>query len=185
MEQNGLPDKASVIRLLLETEGRAMLCLDATQKGVDVPRRFGNDCGLMLVFNREMPQPIHILPDSIASELRFGGVPHYCVIPYTALWSVFNPDTQHGMIWPDSMPKNIPKTHGGLQVSIRTLSSNQAAPPPEEALTEPDPQDQDERPPASERPGPPFLRVIEGGGKETQAETSEAKKRKPNLRLVE
>ncbi|MBF0622880.1 MAG: hypothetical protein HQL54_13245 [Magnetococcales bacterium] len=101
------PEKSEVVRLLLELEGRVMLCLDATRKEVEVPRRFVSDPGLRLILNSKMPQPIEITEKAIESELRFSGIPHYCVIPYGALWGAFNPDTGHGMFWPNSMPKDI------------------------------------------------------------------------------
>lgn len=154
------PDKAEVVRLLLETEGRVMLCLDATREGVDVPRRFATDPGLMLVLNSKMPQDIEIGMDGIASELRFGGIPHFCIIPYAALWSAFNPDTNHGMLWPESMPASIRRSHGIDQSGTGEEDHIAAGSPP------------------------PQLRVIEGGAPKNSL-TPPTKGRKPNLRLVE
>lgn len=183
MEDKPLPDKASVIRLLLEKEGRVMICLDATQKGVDVPRRFCNDPGLILVFNNAMPQPIHILPDSIASELRFGGIPHYCIIPYTALWSAFNPDTNHGVIWPDSMPENVRHTHGAMQLSLEEIL-------PEAGFETEIAHASVEPFPVPMKKGAPFLQVIDGTGEkttdtETTTDTTSTRPQRPYLRLVE
>jgi stringent starvation protein B len=104
---SGSISKPEVIRLFLEHEGRVMLCLDATRKDVDVPRRFATDVGLRLILNKSMPQPIYINPDAVESELRFGGIPHYCVIPYDALWAVYNPEKGQGMLWPESMPDPV------------------------------------------------------------------------------
>ncbi|MEO5339779.1 MAG: ClpXP protease specificity-enhancing factor SspB [Magnetococcus sp. MYC-9] len=187
MEKKPLPDKASVIRLLLETEGRVMVCLDATQKGVDVPRRFANDPGLILVFNSTMPQPIHFLPEAVASELRFGGIPHYCVVPYAALWSAFNPDTNHGVVWPDSMPESVLQNHGLMQFSFDL---------PAEVYTpvafEPESQETPVVPFAAPgRKGVPFLQVIDGGGGPVGAAAAHRlgagtdAERRPHLRLVE
>ncbi|MBF0183743.1 MAG: hypothetical protein HQM06_05040 [Magnetococcales bacterium] len=179
-----LPDKAAVLRMLLESEGRAMVCLDATRKGVDVPRRFSNDPGLMLVFNVTMPQPIEIMPHCVASELRFGGIPHYCVIPFTAVWSVFNPDTNHGMVWPDEMPESVRHSHGVLQLPLEPVY-----PPADSYETgianETTPQASAPPPAAA---SPPLLRVIEGGGQESDGQTlvnPSSKPRRPHLRLVE
>ncbi|MBF0447732.1 MAG: hypothetical protein HQL67_05980 [Magnetococcales bacterium] len=161
------PHKGDVIRLLLETEGRIMLCLDATYSGVDVPSRFKKDFSLMLILNANMPQPIHIEKESVSSELRFGGIPHYCVIPFDALWCVFNPDSSHGMVWPESMPAEVLRQHG--------LSSFNG-------LTLPDiPVEMVEGSHAKS----PF-QVIEGGAvtpKKTAQKSS--LKAKPNLKLVE
>lgn len=190
MEQNELPDKARVIRFLLGTEGRIMLCLDAAWEGVEVPRRFLDDPALMLVLNREMPQPIHFLSDAVASELRFGGIPHYCIIPYAALWSVFNPDSIRGMLWLDSVPERVSDAHGVLHMPMELVTTEEVdlwhdeegEAHPEVATADGDAQDQPG--PASAQEKAPFLRVIEGRG-ETPPEEAATQSRRPHLRLVE
>lgn len=177
-------DKASVIRYLLKTEGRVMLCLDASREGVDVPRRFRNDPALMLVFNTNMPQPIDIGKESVSSELRFGGIPHYCVIPYTALWSAFNPDTNHGMFWSDSVPSSV-----GHNSALTQLHSEGLIPLPldDPLLTDPP---IDNTPatlsvaPVVEEKSYSGLRVIQGGG-EAKVDAGTPKSPKSHLRLVE
>lgn len=163
-----LTQKADVVRLLLATEGRAMLCLDATYPGVMVPRRFNKDIGLRLILNSTMPQPIEIGQETIESELRFGGIPHYCVIPYEALWGVFNPDTHHGMFWAESMPPAIRLQHGLEETTPQLPEAIQPVP----------------QPPPSDSKGPFKLRVIEGGGDDATATTPDQKRSRPNLRLV-
>ncbi len=161
MTQTTHPDKAEVIRFLLETEGRVMVCLDATFKDVEVPRRFAGDRGLMLIFNSKMPQHIEVGTDAVESELRFGGIPHYCIIPYGAIWSVFNPDTNHGMLWPESMPESI-RLNQGVSMPGGTPF---------------------EKPPTM--PERPSLQVIEGGAATESNAPSRSKRNKPRLRLVE
>ncbi|MBF0178279.1 MAG: hypothetical protein HQL63_15750 [Magnetococcales bacterium] len=111
MTDNQHISKGEVIRTLLEREGRVMLCVDATCKGVEVPRRFASDTELRLILNVKMPQSIEIGQKSLESELRFGGIPHYCIIPYEALWGAFNPDSGQGMLWPEAMPEAIRKSY--------------------------------------------------------------------------
>ncbi|MBF0382124.1 MAG: hypothetical protein HQL69_13960 [Magnetococcales bacterium] len=159
--------KGEVIQLLLETEGRIMLCLDATYSGVDVPSRFRNDTNLMLILNSKMPNPIHIGETSVQSELRFGGIPHFCLIPYDAIWSAFNPDTSHGMMWQESMPDDVLKQH-----SISPLSS----------LTMPTPPPKKKKTSSKSKKASPF-QVIEGGDSQPQAPNRAAKK--PKLKLVD
>ncbi|MBF0126345.1 MAG: hypothetical protein HQM02_03950 [Magnetococcales bacterium] len=160
--------KADVVRLLLESEGRVMLCLDATRPGVVVPRRFASDIGLRLILNSNMPQSIDIGPDTIESELRFGGIPHFCVIPYEALWGVFNPDSKHGMFWTESMPEEIRAQHG-LEETTPSFAEPAAK--------------SGGHPPSSENKGWAGLRVIDGGGEPLATEPAE-KRPPPNLRLV-
>ncbi|MBF0628992.1 MAG: hypothetical protein HQL91_12315 [Magnetococcales bacterium] len=167
--------KADVIRLLLETEGRVMLCLDATRAGVAVPRRFASDNGLRLILNRNMPQLIDIGARTIESELRFGGIPHYCVIPYEALWGAFNPDSKHGMFWADAMPEEIRALHAQEEAALRlpavpVVASEVVAP---EVVAV--------KPPAA-APKVAF-RVIEGDGGEAPSAPAASRPR-PNLRVV-
>lgn len=187
MTHTPLPEKADVIRRLLELEGRVMVCLDATQKGVDVPRRFGHDAGLMLVLNRSMPQPIHIRPDAVVSELRFGGIPHYCVLPYTAIWSVFNPDTNHGMVWPDDMPEHVYDTYAALPLTLDGVLPEQAQ------YAQMGFEAEEAHPPIPptlpDKKSLPVLTVIDGGQATPSSEhpipSKATKARKPVLRLVE
>ncbi|MBF0097449.1 MAG: hypothetical protein HQM04_08065 [Magnetococcales bacterium] len=178
-----LPDKATLLRVLLENEGRAMVCLDATRVGVDVPRRFSSDPGLMLVFNVNMPQPIEILPHCVASELRFGGIPHYCVIPFDAVWSIFNPDTNHGMVWPDDMPESVRHSHGVLQLPLQPVYPNE---PIMVGVANEMASFAESAPVVEARPQ---LRLIEGGQQEGEVQAASSstvvKGGRPNLRLVE
>jgi stringent starvation protein B len=167
MDKDKQLNKGEVIQLLLDTEGRIMLCLDATYSGVDVPSRFKNDTNLMLILNSKMPHPIHIGKESIQSELRFGGVPHFCLIPYDAIWSAFNPDTNHGMMWQDSMPDDVLKQHGLSPLNELVL-------PPQPAKKK--------KPAKKAKKVSPF-QVIEGGDSQRQPTNKDTKK--PKLKLVD
>ncbi|MBF0444937.1 MAG: hypothetical protein HQL68_05060 [Magnetococcales bacterium] len=167
MDKNKLTNKGEVIQLLLETEGRIMLCIDATYHGVEVPSRFKNDTSLMLILNSKMPHPIHIGKTSVQSELRFGGIPHYCLIPYDAIWSAFNPDTNHGMMWQDSIPDDVLKQHGLSQLSGLTLPIQ----PPKK-----------KKPSQKAKKASPF-QVIEGGDSHSQPSNKGTKK--PILKIVD
>ncbi|MBF0623284.1 MAG: hypothetical protein HQL82_00570 [Magnetococcales bacterium] len=161
-----------------------MLCLDATCKGVDVPRRFASDTGLRLILNKKMPQSIEIGPRVVESELRFGGIPHYCIIPYEAVWGAFNPDSGKGRLWPEAMPESILKSYdanqragfpppaGGKVAALPSRGAEATAPRPP--------------PPAQERIKP-HLQVIEGGTAPATPPSAdpEGKRSRPHLRLVE
>ncbi|MBF0455909.1 MAG: hypothetical protein HQL72_13970 [Magnetococcales bacterium] len=168
MEKNTPHDKGEVIQLLLKREGRIMLCLDATNPGVDVPSRFKKDISLMLILNSKMPQPIHIEAKCVYSELRFGGIPHNCTIPFDAIWSIFNPDTNHGMMWPESMPEAVLKQH-----QMTPFNELKPLPPHPEPTN---------RPKASAKKSIPF-QVIEGGADPKTPPVKSTSK--PNLKLVE
>ncbi|OSM06150.1 ClpXP protease specificity-enhancing factor SspB [Magnetofaba australis] len=195
MEQ---PDKPDVIRYLLEEEGRVMLCLDATRAGVETPSRFHNDPGLRLVLNRNMPQPIHIGPDGVESELRFGGIPHYCIIPYDALWGAFNPDTGHGMLWPESMPDEIRQSYW-LSHSLQNKGIDMPEEARQKAVQSAKKASEEPTPTPAPEPRPAF-RVIDGATPAAPDSTADEKsptppdgdgppsdppqRGKPNLRLI-
>lgn len=177
MKDDSSIEKAKVVKRLLEHEGRVMLCLDATCQGVEVPRRFSSDPGLMLVINVNMPQAIEIGPVAIESELRFGGIPHYCIIPYNALWSAFNPDSQHGVLWQESLPAIIRQQHGSLPTGpLKPLPDDDDWPllgkSPGLGLGQ-----------TEVRSGAPALKVIEGNGDIPPPEHNPGRVR-PKLRVV-
>ncbi|MBF0107623.1 MAG: hypothetical protein HQL76_00400 [Magnetococcales bacterium] len=177
MKENLAREKARVVQRLLEHEGRVMLCLDATCQGVEVPRRFASDPGLMLVINVNMPQPIEIGPVAIESELRFGGIPHYCIIPYTALWSAFNPDSGHGVLWQESIPPIIRQQHGAYP-------TGPLKPLPDDDQWPVKGQPQQHASGSSEvSKGGPTLTVIEGSGGTNPPEPGPGRSR-PKLRVV-
>ncbi|MBF0437319.1 MAG: hypothetical protein HQL77_18415 [Magnetococcales bacterium] len=177
MKDDTITEKAMVVKRLLQHEGRVMLCLDATSEGVEVPRRFSSDPGLMLVLNVNMPQPIEIGPAAIESELRFGGIPHYCTIPYHALWSAFNPDSGYGVLWQDSIPRSIRQQHGIYPTGpLKPLPDDDNWPKPG-SETGPSPS------PVETRPGAPTLKVIEGDGDQPPPAPAPGRSR-PNLRVV-
>ncbi|ABK42667.1 hypothetical protein Mmc1_0140 [Magnetococcus marinus MC-1] len=175
------PSKPDIIRYLLEQEGRVMLCVDATQERVEVPRRFANDNSLRLVLNRQMPQTIHVGEDALESELRFGGIPHYCIIPYETLWGAFNPDTGHGMLWPDTMPNEVRQNYW-LSQALRQEGGFEM---PEGALK----QLQKLREEQAAASGRPQLQVVPSDGPASPPahptdQEPPPERRKPTLRLV-
>lgn len=174
MNSEPTQEKAEVVRLLLLNEGRVMLCLDATREGVEVPRRFSTDPGLMLVINADMPQAIEIGPEAIESELRFGGVPHYCIIPFNALWSAFNPDSGHGVLWRKSLPESIWLQHG-------TFPTGPLKPLPTDGSWATTPQSEAPMNAAANvHGGIPVFKVIEGA----KVPPLGKQRTRPNLRLV-
>jgi stringent starvation protein B len=189
MTQTEQPGKAEVVRFLLQDEGRVMLCIDATQSGVEVPRRLLKDQGLRLILNRQMPQRIDIGPETIESELRFSGIPHYCIIPHAALWGAFNPDTGHGLFWPESMPEAI--RHNFERHNILEGAAPPEAPDSPSIFARPTGSGKKEpvagQPPEPQKPRPQ-LTVIEGEGSESETpkpSNPPRKRDRSHLRLVE
>ena len=89
------------------SKGDTMVCLDARQPDVEVPKAHKTNPMLNLVLSLNFRRPIDILEDGIYGSLSFGGRPHKCVIPFTAVWAIYEPDTQKGQVWESSIPEDI------------------------------------------------------------------------------
>lgn len=126
MEPDTNKIKHDFICSLLE-EGDAMICLDAREPGVIVPREHQGNHSLNLVLNLNFPRPMEIKEEGILATLSFGGRPFTCVVPMQAIWAAFNPATGMGQIWQGSVPEEVLRKLG----KTKDLSSAAEAPMPD------------------------------------------------------
>ena len=105
MTQNN-KDKQDFLSNMLR-KGDVMVCLDARQPDVEVPKAHKTNPMLNLVLSLNFRRPIDVLEDGIYGSLSFGGRPHKCVIPFTAVWAIYEPNTQKGQVWEASIPEDI------------------------------------------------------------------------------
>jgi len=99
-------DKQDFLNTML-AQGDAMVCLDARQPDVAVPKAHKTNPMLNLVLSLNFRRPFEVLEDGIYGSLSFGGRAHKCVIPFTAVWAIYEPDTQKGQVWEASIPEDI------------------------------------------------------------------------------
>lgn len=99
-------DKQDFLNDML-SKGDAMVCLDARQPDVEVPKAHKTNPMLNLVLSLKFRRPFEVLEDGIYGSLSFGRRPHKCVIPFTAVWAIYEPDTQKGQVWETSIPEDI------------------------------------------------------------------------------
>ncbi len=99
-------EKYDFLHLLLG-QGDAMVCLDARNSMVDVPKSHKNNPILNLIFNLNFRRPIEIDEEGIYATLSFAGRPHKCIIPFEAIWAIYEPSTQKGQVWEESVPQDI------------------------------------------------------------------------------
>lgn len=92
--------------VLLLSEGDAMVCLDARRPEVDVPAQHKTNPKLSLIINLNFKRPVEVTAEGIFATLSFGGKPHSCVLPFTAVWAIYEPNTQKGHIWEECIPKD-------------------------------------------------------------------------------
>jgi len=99
-------DKQDFLSNML-SKGDVMVCLDARQPDVEVPKAHKTNPMLNLVLSLNFRRPIDVLEDGIYGSLSFGRRPHKCVIPFTAVWAIYEPNTQKGQVWEASIPEDI------------------------------------------------------------------------------
>lgn len=99
-------DKQDFLNTML-AQGDAMVCMDARLPEVEVPKAHKTNPMLNLVLSLNFRRPFEVLEDGIYGSLSFGGRAHKCVIPFTAVWAIYEPDTQKGQVWESSIPEDI------------------------------------------------------------------------------
>ena len=120
--------KYDFLLYLLET-GDAMVCLDARLPDVDVPKNQKSNSSLNLVFNLNFRQPIEINQDAISATLAFSGRPYKCLLPFEAVWAIYDPNMQNGQVWEESIPADM-----NLADQIVSDMVDNPAPKPEKKL---------------------------------------------------
>jgi len=104
-----LPPKREVVDDLL-SEGAILVHLDARGEGVGVPAQFGGDPKLVLRFGFNLTPSI---PDLQVDErglrgtLTFGGVPHFCELPWSSVYAVVSEANSRGLVWPEDVPDEV------------------------------------------------------------------------------
>jgi stringent starvation protein B len=93
--------------LYLLEEGDAMVCLDARLPEVDVPASHKDNLSLNLIFNLNFKRPVEITEEGIFATLAFNGRPHQCVIPFGAVWAIYDPKMKNGQVWEESIPADM------------------------------------------------------------------------------
>jgi stringent starvation protein B len=126
-------DKQDFLNDML-SKGDAMVCLDARAPDVEVPKAHKTNPMLNLIISLKFRRPIDILEEGIYGSLSFGGRPHKCVIPFTAVWAIYEPDTQKGQVWETSIPEDIDWGDPAGTASSATPSAKAVAKPAMKAL---------------------------------------------------
>ncbi|MBW2522980.1 MAG: hypothetical protein JRI23_02335 [Deltaproteobacteria bacterium] len=103
-----LPPKREVALALLE--GPSMFVhLDPRREGVTVPQRFRKQAQLVLQLGLDMAVRIpdlEVTEEGITATLSFNRTPHWCGIPWAAVYALVGEDGR-GMVWPDDVPPEL------------------------------------------------------------------------------
>lgn len=108
------PDKRKTLESLL-ARGPVLVHVDARRADVSVPPRFRADPSLVLRFGYNLSPAIVDLvvdEDAICGTLTFGGQPHRCILPWTAVYAAMVEGEQRGTVWPEDVPEDV-LTGGG------------------------------------------------------------------------
>ncbi len=131
-----------------------MVCLDARLPNVVAPKVHKINPSLNLIFNLSFRRPLEVREDGIYSTLAFNGRPHKCVIPFEAIWAIYEPATQRGQVWEDAIPKDI-------NLADKIIGKEETA-----------------------ESGKPKISVKRGGKTDADQQTSPPKKNRGHLRVV-
>jgi hypothetical protein len=108
MTADELPNKKDVARALL-LKGSVFVHLDPRVEAVFVPEWLKRQPQLVLQVGLDMAVPIPDLrvdDTGVYGTLTFNRAPFTCAVPWDAVFAVVGDDGR-GMVWPDSMPKEI------------------------------------------------------------------------------
>ena len=104
-----LPDKRELVTQLLE-DGPVLVHIDPRRNGVSVSDHLGGDPRLVLRFGYGLAPAIVDLTvdgDGLSGTLTFSGVPHHCLLPWSAVYAVVSESSQQAMVWPDDVPSEV------------------------------------------------------------------------------
>jgi stringent starvation protein B len=127
--------------LYLLEEGDAMVCLDSRHPDVDVPESHKNNSSLNLVFNLNFKRPFEITEEGIFASLAFNGRPHQCTLPFSAVWSIYDPKMKNGQVWEESIPTDMNLSGQAIVIKPEKPAANlksvkTSGKPPTETKTE-------------------------------------------------
>jgi stringent starvation protein B len=133
-----LPPKKDVALALLE-QATVLVHLDPRGEQVRVPAWFKRQPQLVLQIGLNMPKPIpdlNVDDDGISCTLSFSNTPHYCHLPWAAVYALIGASGR-GMVWPDDVPKEVagqyvvttPKEESKPRTALRAVG---AEPSPDE-----------------------------------------------------
>lgn len=103
-----LPPKKEVALALLQ-RSTVFIHLDPRKEEARVPPWFKKQPQLVLQIGLNMAVPIRDLEvddEAISCTLSFNRTPHFCLLPWTAIYALVGEDGR-GMVWPDDVPPEV------------------------------------------------------------------------------
>jgi len=154
-----LPPKRDVALKLLE-ESSLFIHLDPRRGGVSVPPWFKKQPQLVLQVGLHMAVPIpdlEVADRGISCTLSFSRQPHWCFMPWEAIFALVGDDGR-GLVWPEDVPPEIAR-QSDLRGPAPKPGARKRAPAITSLAETEESLEAESRKPAS----PPQLSVIPGG----------------------
>jgi len=148
------PTKAYVLDAMLASEESVYVVLDSRAPGVVVPDGLRNRPQVMLELGLNMAVPIRDLratDEGWSATLSFGTGFIKCIVPWGAVYSIFNPRNSMGMLWREDVPKELFVAAEGVQGPIVNAEVRE-----------------------TRKTLPPGWRVIDGGRKDEDSEPEDS-----------
>lgn len=125
-----LPPKKDVMVALIQRSS-VYIHLDPRREGVRVPPWFKNQPQLVLQVGLNMAIPIRDLgieDDAVSCTLSFNRSPHFCYVPWGAVYALMGEDGK-GMVWPDDIPPEVAAQQAEQARKERAKDRLKVAPP--------------------------------------------------------
>lgn len=109
MPPSQLPPKKDVLLALLE-QSTVRVHLDPRPADVRVPSWFKKQPQLALDIGLNLPVPIRDLDlgeEGVSCTLSFNRSPHFCFVPWSAIFALVDQQSGRGMLWPESVPPEV------------------------------------------------------------------------------
>jgi stringent starvation protein B len=125
-----LPPKKDVMVALIQRSS-VYIHLDPRREGVRVPPWFRNQPQLVLQVGLNMAIPIPDLgieDDAVSCTLSFSRSPHFCYVPWGAVYALMGEDGK-GMVWPEDIPPEVAAQQAEQARKERAKERLKSAPP--------------------------------------------------------
>ena len=106
MNNSSNSEKKAILQEFI-AEDDIYVCINAKDDDVIVPNNHKGNFDLRLVLSLNFVNKPSFQDDFVEVILRFGGVPRKCILPYKAIWGVFNSDLKRLFFWQEHMPDEV------------------------------------------------------------------------------
>lgn len=113
--------KKQAVQSFLE-KGKTIIILNSNIEGVVLPNHLMNKIQVKLSLSLKFTNPTYLLDDVIQTQLSFNGVTGNVIIPYTAIYGLYEDKNPiNSMFWEDDVPAEIFELADVLEEQVSKL----------------------------------------------------------------